>query len=93
MNKNKILSGGREKSDRGREVGLEGEGIWGGRGAGKWGERGREVGIGYFPVHPLPSARMASRRIAIDGLTNTLVVQSVCDNNMDWNPLRWLIYS
>ena len=37
---------GREKSDRGREVGLEGEGS-GGRGGGKRGERGREVGIGY----------------------------------------------
>ena len=43
MSKNKILSGGREKSDRGREVGLEGEGS-GGRGGGKWGERGREAG-------------------------------------------------
>ena len=41
MNKN-----GREKSDRGREVGLEGEGS-GGRGGGKRGEREREVGIGY----------------------------------------------
>ena len=27
-------------------MGLEGEGS-GGRGGGKWGERGREVGIGY----------------------------------------------
>ena len=59
MNKNKILSGGGKKPDRGREVGLEGEGS-GGRGegsgvkgGGKWGERGREVGIGYPPVHPL----------------------------------------
>ena len=34
---------GREKSDWGREVGLEGEGS-GGRGGGKRGERGREVG-------------------------------------------------
>ena len=24
-----------------------------GRGGRKWGERGREVGIGYPPVHPL----------------------------------------
>ena len=31
---------------------MEGEGS-GGRGGGKWGERGREVGIGYPPVHPL----------------------------------------
>ena len=23
------------------------------KGGGKWGERGREVGIGYPPVHPL----------------------------------------
>ena len=33
-------------------MGLEREGS-GGRGGGKWGERGREVGIGYPPVHPL----------------------------------------
>ena len=33
-------------------MGLEGEGS-GVRGGGKWGERGREVGIGYPPVHPL----------------------------------------
>ena len=33
-------------------MGLEGEGS-GGRGGGKWGERGREVGIGYPPVHSL----------------------------------------
>ena len=33
-------------------MGLEGEGSEG-RGGGKWGERGREVGIGYLPVHPL----------------------------------------
>ena len=32
-------------------MGLEGGS--GGRGGGKWGERGREVGIGYPPVHPL----------------------------------------
>ena len=30
-------------------MGLEGEGSGGG---GKWGERGREVGVGYPPVHP-----------------------------------------
>ena len=23
------------------------------KGGGKWGERGREVGVGYTPVHPL----------------------------------------
>ena len=40
----------------GREVGLEGEGS-GGRGGGKWGERGREVGVGYPPVHPLNNAK------------------------------------
>ena len=38
-------------------MGLEGEGS-GGRGGGKWGERGREVGIGYPPVHPLSTARL-----------------------------------
>ena len=35
-------------------MGLEGEGS-GGRGGGKWGERGREAGFGYPPVHPLNS--------------------------------------
>ena len=33
-------------------MGLEGEGS-GVKGGGKWGERGREVWIGYPPVHPL----------------------------------------
>ena len=37
-------------------MGLEGEGS-GGRGGGKWGERGREVGVGYPPVHPLMNVR------------------------------------
>ena len=51
MNKNKILSGGGKN--------LTGEGGSGDGGGGKWGrgkgmgERGREVGIGYPPVHPL----------------------------------------
>ena len=40
MNKNKLLSGGEKILT----------------GGGKWGERGREVGIGYPPVHPLPDA-------------------------------------
>ena len=40
-------------------MGLEGEGSGGEgegsgvKGGGKWGERGREVGVGYPPVHPL----------------------------------------
>ena len=34
-------------------MGLEGEGC-GGRGGRKWGERGREVGIGYPPPPPPP---------------------------------------
>ena len=33
-------------------MGGEGEGS-GVKGGGKWGERGREVGVGYSPVHPL----------------------------------------
>ena len=33
-------------------MGGEGEGS-GVKGGGKWGERGREVGVGYPPVHPL----------------------------------------
>ena len=42
-------------------MGLEGEGSGGEgegsgvKGGGKWGERGREVGVGYPPVHPLNS--------------------------------------
>ena len=33
-------------------MGEKGEGS-GGKGGGKWGERGRELGMGYPPVHPL----------------------------------------
>ena len=33
-------------------MGEKGEGN-GGEGGGKWGERGRELGMGYPPVHPL----------------------------------------
>ena len=33
-------------------MGEKGEGS-GGDGGGKWGERGRELGMGYPPVHPL----------------------------------------
>ena len=33
-------------------MGEKGEGS-GGEGGGKWGERGRELGMGYPPVHPL----------------------------------------
>ena len=43
---------GREKSNRGREVGEKGEGS-GGDGGGNWGEWGRELGMWYPPVHPL----------------------------------------
>ena len=40
---------------------MEGEGS-GGRGVGKWGERGREAGIGYPPVHPLSNLRANTLR-------------------------------
>ena len=33
-------------------MGENGEGS-GGEGGGKWGKRGRELGMGYPPVHPL----------------------------------------
>ena len=33
-------------------MGEKGEGS-GGEGEGKWGDRGRELGMGYPPVHPL----------------------------------------
>ena len=51
-------------------MGKKGEGS-GGEGGGKWGERGRELGMGYPPVHPLsiriamaqrPSAVVIARR-------------------------------
>ena len=48
-------------------MGLEGEGSGGeGEGSGvkeggKWGERGREVGIGYPPVHPLKKVSLFSQ--------------------------------
>ena len=45
-------------------MGLEGEGS-GGRGGGKWGERGREVGVGYPPVHPLNSSICSTFTVAI----------------------------
>ena len=37
-------------------MGEKGEGS-GGKGGGKWGERGRELGMGYPPVHPLYDIR------------------------------------
>ena len=37
-------------------MGEKGEGS-GGEGGGKWGERGRELGMGYPPVHPLSLQR------------------------------------
>ena len=46
-------------------MGLEGEGSGGGgRGGGKWGERGREVGIGY----PLSTPSIKASPILSDGL-------------------------
>ena len=51
-------------------MGLEGEGS-GGRGGGKWGERGREVGIGCPPVHPL---RIASTSLIIKVDINSLKI-------------------
>ena len=40
-------------------MGEKGEGS-GGEGGGKWGERGRELGMGYPPVHPLYIRRYTS---------------------------------
>ena len=37
-------------------MGEKGEGS-GGEGGGKWGERGRELGMGYPPVHPLRNVK------------------------------------
>ena len=39
-------------------MGGEGEGS-GVKGGGKWGERGREVGLGTPPVHPLNLGRLS----------------------------------
>ena len=47
MNKNKMLSGGRENLK-----GVEGEGEGSGGEGEKWVERGREEGMWYLPVHP-----------------------------------------
>ena len=51
-------------------MGEKGEGS-GGEGGGKWGERGRELGMGYPPVHPLKivqimplSPKMAPLRVS-----------------------------
>ena len=41
-------------------MGEKGEGS-GGEGGGKWGERGRELGMGYPPVHPLNTAIVIAR--------------------------------
>ena len=62
MNKNKIFIRGREKSDRGREVGLEGEGS-GGRGGGKWEGSGDRV-----PPCPPPHtlASLTTRHLIIN---------------------------
>ena len=38
-------------------MGEKGEGS-GGEGGGNWGERGRELGMGYPPVHPLTIAQL-----------------------------------
>ena len=46
-------------------MGGEGEGS-GVKGGGKWGERGREVGVGYPPVHPLNKASIRTKMVDID---------------------------
>ena len=40
-------------------MGEKGEGT-GGEEGGKWGERGRELGMGYTPVHPLTTTLLES---------------------------------
>ena len=42
------------------------------KGGGKWGERGREVGVGYPPVHPL----LYSYTIMLIGLSDSIKVVS-----------------
>ena len=52
-------------------MGGEGEGS-GVKGGGKWGERGREVGVGYPPVHPLIEMRQfyfSSKQVKHDVFT------------------------
>ena len=61
MNKSQILSGGGENLTGGSGVG--GGGKWG-RG-GKLGERGREVGIGYPPVHPLTKQETLPKGVGV----------------------------
>ena len=45
-------------------MGVKGEGS-GGEGGGKWGERGRELGMGYPPVHPLHLGQRLNKAIGI----------------------------
>ena len=45
-------------------MGEKGEGS-GGEGGGNWGERGRELGMGYPPVHPLINSRKKLQHILI----------------------------
>ena len=47
-------------------MGEKGEGS-GGEGGGNWGERGRELGMGYPPVHPLIN-RIPGSRLLISSL-------------------------
>ena len=48
-------------------MGKKGEGS-GGEGGGKWGERGRELGMGYPPVHPLIHKQKALRHDCIKNI-------------------------
>ena len=53
-------------------MGFEGEGS-GSKGGGKWGERGREVGVGYPPVHPLLASSGATS--VIDNCINKFQIE------------------
>ena len=48
-------------------MGGEGEGS-GVKGGGKWGERGREVGVAYPPVHPLKDMASGSNQAKISDI-------------------------
>ena len=67
-------------------MGEKGEGS-GGEGGGKWGERGRELGMGYPPVHPLGNGSCLSTIYGIGStqLSDTLMSYRCSDIFLTFN--------
>ena len=57
-------------------MGEKGEGS-GGEGGGKWGERGRELGMGYPPVHPLDNDQILIDRVSEERKPNFVNILGV----------------